>query len=117
MIGIRLCQPAACLAYEFLRRRFTGASCRYRCRARFGSGQRLIVDLLRHFALVDQKFVALEIVLGFYVVGFGGLHLRVGGSKLALGGDDPRVGVVDAGRGESQLAGGAHVSNGNCNVE
>ena len=97
-------QAALGLLNELLRGGFAGVGGGNVRRAGLGRGQCLIVDLLRHLALVDEQLVAAKIILRFHIVRFGRFDLGMSGGQLPLGRDDSSIRVFNTRGGESKLA-------------
>ena len=103
MVGFGLRHAAPGLLHELLRRGFVGAGRGNGRSAGFGRRQCLIVNLIGHFLFVDKQFVAVKIVLHFYIVGFRLFELSMSSRQLPLGGDHAGFGVFDIGGGELQI--------------
>ena len=105
------------LRLSYLLRRGGGGGMRgcHGSAARFRRRYRLIVLLLRYFLLVDQLFVANQIVLGFHVVGLRLGHLGFGGFQLVFGHGDSGAGIFHVRFGNGDLAG--RIDRGNRNVD
>ncbi len=80
-------------------------------RTRLGSGDCLIVLLLRNFLFVDQLLVAAEIVLRLHVVGFSLLQLRLGRLELLFCNLDAGARAVHVRFAGRNLAAGIHGRN------
>ncbi len=89
----------------------------YRSRAGFCGCQRLIVHLLGHFLFVQQRLVAVNVILRLHIIGFGSFQLSMRGGDAIFGVNDSGARVFHARCGELQLAGSIHGSNRNIDIQ
>ncbi len=109
--GFGLPQPTASLHHDLLSRRFIVTRGRHGGCARFCRSLCLVIHLRGHFLLVDQLFIAAQIVLRLHVIRFGGFQLSMSCGHLALGRGDGGARVLHSRGGDFQLAGSTYESN------